>query len=311
LLSFGGSAEAAAPVVPLTKIGNPSWKPVDFQLFSAPATPFFETFGNVYNNLLPYDTPLASTYVPHPGPYDTELSENAAAAGYVSHTLFPPEALTLDPNGLYIGFMLVPDPGTIGSSRDFASGPVIPNSVFPIASNGDIWLDDVLVDRLLGADFFQSVGSRDADKVGTSHLEFLQAIWHPWDDDLTVGPLGRYDFRLSIRDNSGAGWDGHMRFRVAIPGDYDYSGTVGPEDHAVWKTNFGSTTNLDADGNDDHIVDAADYTIWRNNFGTSYSGSGSIANLATQSPAVPEPSMPVFICLAVLSGFFLTSRSGR
>ena len=67
--------------------------------------------------------------------------------------------------------MLVPAPGITGSSRDFASGPVIPNSIFPIASNVDAWLDGVLVDRLGGADAVIPVQPRDVGKFGTSHLE--------------------------------------------------------------------------------------------------------------------------------------------
>ena len=60
--------------------------------------------------------------------------------------------------------MLVPDPGITGSSRDFASGPVIPNSLFPIANNVDVWLDGVLVDRTPGADAIVPVQPRDAAK---------------------------------------------------------------------------------------------------------------------------------------------------
>ena len=57
LVVLSRPALAAAPNIQLTKIGNPIWKPVDFQLFSAPATPFDAEFGQVYNTLLPYDTP--------------------------------------------------------------------------------------------------------------------------------------------------------------------------------------------------------------------------------------------------------------
>ena len=35
------------------KSPTPVWKPVDFQLFSAPATPFDAEFGHVYDTLLP------------------------------------------------------------------------------------------------------------------------------------------------------------------------------------------------------------------------------------------------------------------
>jgi uncharacterized protein YjbI with pentapeptide repeats len=292
-----GQSLAALPLTQLTKVGTPIWKPVDFQLFSAPATPFDATFGQVYNTLLPLDTPLAGTYVPHVPPYDAELSAGALAGGYVSKSVFTPDAITLNPNGVYYAFMLVPDPGVTGTSRDFTSGPVIPNGLFPIANNVDVWLNGVLVDRLPGVDAIIPVQPRDDGKDGTSHLEVMQAIWHPWDDDVTVGPLGKYDLRASIRDVGGSGWDVHTFFRVALPGDYNYSGTVGPEDYAVWKSTFGSTTNFDADGNDDHFVNAADYTIWRNNLGATLPGSGS-AGASLSRVGVPEP--PTFALAAVV-----------
>ena len=101
------------------------------------------------------------------------------AGGYVSQSVFTPDAITLHPNGVYFAFMLVPDPGVTGSSRDFASGPVIPNSLFPIANNVDVWLDGVLVDRAPGADAIIPVQPRDVGNDGTSHLESLQAYLAP------------------------------------------------------------------------------------------------------------------------------------
>jgi uncharacterized protein YjbI with pentapeptide repeats len=307
-------ALAAPPEIQLTKIGAPVWKPVDFQLFSAPATPFDQEFGQVYGALLPYDTPLATTYIPHAPPYDTELSAGMIAGGYVSQSVFTPDAITLHPNGVYFAYMLVPAPGITGSSRDFAAGPVIPNSLFPLAANYDVWLDGVLVDRAPGADAITPVQPRDVGHDGTSHLESLQVFWHPWDDDLTVGPLGSYDLRASLRDVGGSGWDIVAQFRVAFPGDYDYNGTVGPEDYAVWKANFGSTTNLDADGNGDGRVNAADYTVWRNNLGASLPGSGS-AGASPSHIGVPEPPALALAAVGLVSLIALLRRkpwpSGR
>ena len=112
-----GLALADAPTVGLTKIGVPSWKPVDFQLFSAPAAPFPAEFNNVYDTLAPFDGPSAGVYTPHAPPYDTELSTAATAAGYVNRSVFDRNAIILQPNAVYFAFMLLPDPGIIGSSR--------------------------------------------------------------------------------------------------------------------------------------------------------------------------------------------------
>ena len=294
LILASDRASAAPPQIQLTKIGAPVWKPVDFQLFSAPASPFDQEYGQVYNALLPYDTPTATTYTPHASPYDNELSAGMIAGGYVSQSVFTADEITLNPNGVYFAFMLVPDPGITSSSRDFASGPVIPNSLFPIASNVDAWLDGILVDRLPGADALTAIQPRDIAFQGTSHLESLQVIWHPWDDDLTVGPVGSYDLRVSIRDASGSGWDVLAPFLVIpeLPGDYNGNGTVGQEDYNLWLSNFGSTTLLAADGNRDGIVNAADLSVWRDHLGASL-GLGN--GLSPDHAAVPEPSS-LFLC---------------
>jgi uncharacterized protein YjbI with pentapeptide repeats len=295
LVAICGESLAVPPAIELNVVGAPVWKPVDFQLFSAPATPFDQEFGQVYDTLLPFDSPLAGDYVPHAPPYDTELSAGMIAGGYVSQSVFAPDAITLQPNGVYFAYQMVPDPGTTGSSRDFELGPIIPNSFFPIATNVDVWLDGVLVDRTPGADALIPVQPRDAVFQGTSHLEYVFVIWHPWDDDLTVGPLGNYDLRMSIRDVGGSGWDVHVPFRVAMPGDYDYSGTVGPEDYDVWRANYGSAEHLAADGNGDGQVNAADYTVWRNNLGTTLaSGNG------TSNTTVPEPATLSTLLFGVL-----------
>jgi hypothetical protein len=274
------------------------WKPADFQLFSAPATPFQQEFGSVYNTLLPYDSPLAGQYVPHAGPYDGELSAGMLAGGYSSQSAFLADAITLNPNGVYLAFMLVPDPGATGASRDFASGPVIPNSRFPIASNVDVWLDGVLVDRTLGADALIPVQARDAAFSGTSHLELLQAVWHPWDDDLTVGPLGSYELRVSLRDIGGAGWDVVAPFKVIpdIPGDFNVDGAVNAADLASWTTGFGtsgSATRQQGDAEGDHDADGFDFLAWQRQVGRGASG--------TPSAAVPEPaSIDVMLAAAAL-----------
>jgi uncharacterized protein YjbI with pentapeptide repeats len=302
LLAFpGGLAFAARPDIHLTQIGNPIWKPVDFLLFSAPATPFAQQAAQIFDTILPNDD--FNAYIPHSGPYDSELSTGALAGGYVTKSLFTPQAISLNPNGVYFIYMLVPQPGVTGDSRDFESGPVIPNALFPILNNVDVWLDGVLVDRTPGADAVINVAQLDVDNVGISHLEVMQAIWHPWDDDLAIGPLGRYDLRVSIRDASGSGWNAVVPFRVALPGDYDYSGTVGTEDYAVWKANFGSTTNLDADGNDDHIVDAADYTTWRDNLEATFASGPAGGN------AAPEPS--TLLLVTMLLAVILPSKRRR
>jgi hypothetical protein len=101
--------------------------------------------------------------------------------------------------------MWVPDPGVIGSSRDFASGPVIPNSLFPFTSFSEIYLNDVKVETL--QDQMVNIRAGDVGFDGASHRAPSQVVWHPWADDPNAGPLGDYEIRWQLRDNQGYGWN--------------------------------------------------------------------------------------------------------
>ena len=203
---------ADAPAIGLTQVGSPTWRPADFQLFTAPAAPFPDAFFATLDALLPLEGPGAAVYTPHAGPYDTELSTNAAAAGFVNRSVFPRNAITLDPNGVYFAMMWLPDPGITGSSRDFASGPVIPNSLFPFASHAEMWLDGVKVETL--QDQMVNIRAGDVGFDGASHRAPTQVVWHPWADDPNAGPLGSHEIRWSLRDVQGNGWDMVAPFQV-------------------------------------------------------------------------------------------------
>lgn len=209
----GGHAASAQDWMALTKVGAPTWKPGDFQLFTAPASTQEEFFG-VVDTLLPLEGPSANPYVPHQPPYDTELSTNAAAGGYASQSVFDSSDIVLQPNAVYFAYMMLPDPGITGSSRDFASGPVIPNSLFPISRNVDVYRNAVLVDGLAGVDGPFNVRGGDVPFDGTSHRANVTYVYHPWDDDLTAGVLGDYELRQQLRDVQGNGWDMVASFQV-------------------------------------------------------------------------------------------------
>ena len=148
LVALCGPALAAAPAIGLTKVGSPFWKASDFQFFTAPAAPFPDAFFDTLDRMLPLEGPGVATYTPHAGPYDTELSTYADAARFVNQQVFTQSAITFDPYAVYFMIMLLPDPDITGSSRDFASGQVIPNSLFPWRTHAEMWLDGALVETL-------------------------------------------------------------------------------------------------------------------------------------------------------------------
>lgn len=211
LVALTGPSVAGDPAIGLTKVGAPIWKPADFQLFSAPTFPHPAEFNHVIDQLLPLEGPGAAVYTPHAPPYDMELSTNAAAAGFVNQSVFPRNAITFDPNGVYFAMMWLPDPGITGSSRDFASGPVIPNSLFPFTSHAEMWLDGVKVETL--QDQMVNIRAGDVGFDGASHRAPTQVVWYPWADS-SAGPLGSHEIRWSLRDIQGNGWDMVAPFQV-------------------------------------------------------------------------------------------------
>jgi hypothetical protein len=124
----------------LTQIGSPIWKAVDFHMFSAPiGTPDtgFAAFLETVLALLPEPN---HTFIPelgvgpgepHDPPYDSELGDGVKNLRFVEKVGFTSEEFS-GGNGVYLVWMNIPAPGTTGSSPDFASGPIIPNSLFPI-----------------------------------------------------------------------------------------------------------------------------------------------------------------------------------
>jgi hypothetical protein len=275
-----GQSAAQPPAVTLTQIGSPIWRPADFQVFSAPGYTDEDR-----NRTLAATTPLDPQGVtmyttPHAPPYDTEFSTNVAAAGFMHRTVFPREAIMGNPNAIYRAFMLLPDPGITGSSRDFASGPVIPNSLFPFSGHTEWWKDGALV--FDSGDVLVNVRPTDLPFEGTSHRALFGRLWSSGADN-----LGDYESRSSLRDTQGNGWDFVAQFKVVAelpPGDFDEDGDVDAADYVVWR---------DIDSTQDA------YDAWRANFGTSLlAGSGSALPSAEPLPAVPEPATLMIACIA-------------
>jgi hypothetical protein len=279
-----GQSAAQPPAVTLTQIGSPIWRPVDFQLFSAPVEPDAAATATI-NALQPLDPSGVATYTtPHAPPYDTELSTNAAAAGIVNRSVFPREVMTY-PNGIFFAYLLLPDPGITGSSRDFASGPVIPNSLYPMTTSGEVWKDGAV--SLDYGETSSVLRPTDLPFDGASHRFRASSYGNHGADN-----LGNYEFHRSQRDAEGNGWDIVAPFRVVAelpPGDFNQDGTVDAADYVVWRKGVGTTYTQ------------TDYDTWRANFGTSLlAGSGSAIPSAQSLPAVPEPATLMIACVAAI-----------
>ena len=104
-------------------------------------------FDDIADLIVPFSAP------PRNPPYDDALSERIAAAGFQDASVFVPSDIDGQPFGIYYAFVLIPDPGETGSSRDFASGPIIPNRLFPISDDTDVLRNGVVVDGELDGQF--------------------------------------------------------------------------------------------------------------------------------------------------------------
>jgi hypothetical protein len=223
------SARRASPaqqsVVRLERIGDPIWRPVDFHLFSAPiGTPEsgFEEFVTTLLSLLPppnhqfHPQLVVGPGAPHAPPYDTELAQGVATLGFEEGRVFGASEFS-DANGIYFVWMNVPDPGSTGSSPDFASGPIIPNTLFPITITGVSTRNNKVFDPALAN--FEVPPLDDPrltppfDVEGHSHFPFFigeATVFGPGD----VGPAGNYKYTVTMTDQQGNGWTIHAHFVV-------------------------------------------------------------------------------------------------
>jgi hypothetical protein len=206
-----------------TPIGNPAWKPVDFHLFAAPvgtAATGYAEFGETALALLPppnhvfHPDLLVGPGAPHPPPYDTELRDGVANLAFHEGVHFVSSEFS-NGSGIYLVWMTVPAPGAVGSSPDFASGPIIPNSLFPMhlvaisEHNGKLYStpgDNYVppLDASLDPPF---------DVDGPSHFPFFLA--DNADFSLTGAKLnGSFQWTITMTDITGNGWHIEVHFTI-------------------------------------------------------------------------------------------------
>jgi hypothetical protein len=236
LLILMGVATAWLPTVPLsadpppaegvrlTRIGDPTWKPVDFHLFSAPvgtpASGFAEFLTTVLALLPPPNHEVHPALgvgpgAPHPPPYDSELANGVAVQGFREGVRFSTSEFS-DGQGVLLAWMNVPAPGVTGSSPDFASGSIIPNALFPISVVGETRHNG----RLFSETVFQVPALNSAldppfDVDGHSHFPIFIADNADIADKADAQLRGSYRYEFTMKDQSGNGWRVEAHFAVA------------------------------------------------------------------------------------------------
>ena len=206
-----------AAEIAVTPIGTPSWQLVDMHQFSGPigTGPDFADFFATLSNLLPppnhVPDPAAGVLpgAPHPGPYDQELGNGVNSLGFNEKSTFSASEFS-GVMGVYLIFMIVPGPGSLtGSSPDYASGPIIPNSLLPIHS--------VFTTNRNG-DQFSNIGVFDTvllnGVAGYSHIPNFYADGLVFARDPSTGATGSYEYRIELTDALGNGWNVTAPFQV-------------------------------------------------------------------------------------------------
>lgn len=208
----------------LVPIGAPTWTLTDCHLFAAPigtaASGYAEAF-ETFASLLPppEHIPIPALGIgpgsPHRPPYDTELAEGIAHEGYRESRIFR-QAEFSNGSGVFLACMAVPAPGVTGSSPDFAAGPIIPNSLFPISVVGTAERDGGPFDPAL-ANFSVPALTTEIDPRFDvdGHSHFPLFVGTNQDFGPQGEPLrGRYVYRLTLTDAAGNGWQLQARFAV-------------------------------------------------------------------------------------------------
>ncbi|HEX9091755.1 MAG TPA: hypothetical protein VF831_09715 [Anaerolineales bacterium] len=222
-LPVNGTAGVAPPTqgVKLSPIGSPTWKPVDFHVFSAPvgtAESGYVEFNETMQAILPppnhvwIDGLGIGPGAAHQPPYTSELAAGVAAQGYHQGVQFSTGEFS-EGMGVWVVWMNVPAPGVTGSSPDFTSGPIIPNSLFPIHQEGNDYHNGAFFSFLGGFDV-PALTQFGFDVDGSSHFPVFFA------DNADFGPPGaklngEYRYVITEVDASGNGWKIEAHFTVA------------------------------------------------------------------------------------------------
>ena len=222
-LSTSAVAQNERAAVRIEPIGSPTWKPVDFHVYSAAVGTADDGFAEFTQNtvavLPPPKHQLCAELgigpgTPHQPPYNHEIDRNLDATDFNESLVFRVPEFS-PPNGVWATWMVVPYPGTIGSSPDFASGPIIPNTLFPIHVVGQAFRNNLLWDPNLGGSDVPPLTDQLSCPFsvdGHSHFPIFFA------DNASFGlggpATGDYEYRVTMTDSTGNGWSITVRFKV-------------------------------------------------------------------------------------------------
>lgn len=193
----------------LEKIGSPLWEPVDYHQIAYDAgmdyvdldVPLLAILPGP--NHAPHDDLFIGPGAPHASPYDSEIADGIAANGFKDYQSYT--VTETSPTHVFVGlYMVVPSAGApTGKTPDSDAGPMIPNTVFPIAVSDQGYLDDAV---LTDFTWESAVPPLDAslnppfDVEGHSHFPMFSI------GTSDAGP-GKLVQKIKMLDAEGNGWN--------------------------------------------------------------------------------------------------------
>ncbi len=218
-------------------LDDPSWGPGRVVLFSAGVGSSPEARRSWIQSLLaPHHKFYAAEndFGPaqaHPPPYDDEIYERLDARGLTASQAFDDVQFTA-PQAVMMVMTLVPWGVTPfeGISFDFEQGPVIPNFLFPITVDAELYRDG----RLVSSEHSVHIGHDQFDPPltvsgtmkplpsaqGVSHMLLALAADGSLGGSPPFGaPDGDYVYRVTMRDARVIGWNVSVPFKVGKGGN--------------------------------------------------------------------------------------------
>jgi hypothetical protein len=216
LLTLTPNADASRRDVELESFGRPIWKPVDCHLVSAEIgtagsgyAEYFETLQSLLPP--PRHVPIEALGIgpgaPHHPPYGSELRRGVADLGLHEGRRFRSREFS-DGQGVLLACMVVPRPGTRGSSPDFRAGRIIPNQLFPIDVEGTAFRNRRVFDENFDFQVPPLTADIGFDVDGHSHFPVFFVTnfdFRPMDQP-GISPRGWYRYDITLTDTTGKGW---------------------------------------------------------------------------------------------------------
>jgi hypothetical protein len=227
VLCITPGAGATRRSIDVEAIGHPIWKPVDCHLFSAAIgtaatgySEYLETLGSLLPP--PRHVPIEELGIgpgsPHRPPYNHELDKGIGSQDLHEGTRFRPREFSAG-QGVFLACMVVPRPGTRGSSPDSRAGRIVPNRLFPIDVEGTAYRNLRVFDENFD---FQVPPLTPAieprfDVDGHSHfpVSFVTNFDFRPENGPPISVRGWYRYDITLIDTRGNGWTLKADFVVA------------------------------------------------------------------------------------------------